>query len=97
MRGRSCRDLIYLEMSVPRARTKLRLRLPVAVMDRDLRASRRRSLEGVALRVERLGTGIRDRDFDLLPFDGAAPARLRAPRVAVVAAVMDATATAVYS
>jgi len=47
-------------MRVSRGRTELRLRLPVAIMDRGLRTSRRRSLEGVALRVERLGAGIRD-------------------------------------
>jgi len=90
--------LIHLEVSVPRGRTKLRLRLPVAVVDRDLRAPRWRSLEGVALCVERLGAGIRHRDLDLLPFDGAAATRFRAPRVAaVIAAVVDATAAAVYS
>lgn len=61
-------------MRISRGRTKLRLRLPVAVMDRDLRASRWRSLEGVALRVESLGTGIGDRDLDLLALDGAAAA-----------------------
>lgn len=84
-------------MRVSRGRTKLRLRLPVAIMNRHLRTSRRRSLEGVALRVERLGAGIGDRDLDLLPLDGAAAARVRAPRVAVVAAVVDATAATVYS
>lgn len=84
-------------MRVSRGRTKLRLRLTIAIMDRDLRTSRRRSLEGVALRVERLGAGIGDRDLDLLPLDRAAAARVRTSRVAVVAAVVDATAATVYS
>lgn len=84
-------------MRVSRSRTELRLRLTVAVMDRDLRAPRRRSLEGVALRVERLGAGIGDRDFDFLPLDGIAAARVRTPRAAIVAAIVDATATTMYS
>jgi len=84
-------------MRVSRGRTELRLRLPVAIMDRGLRTSRRRSLEGVALRVERLGAGIGDRDFDLFSLDGAAAARVRTSRVAVVAAVVNATAAAVHS
>lgn len=66
-------------------------------MDRDLRTSRRRSLEGVALGIERLGAGIGDRDFDLLSLDGAAATRVRTSRVTVVAAVVDATAATVYS
>lgn len=61
-------------MRVTRDWTKLRLRLPVAVMHRDLRTSRRRSLQGVALGVERLGAGVGDRNLDLLPFDGATAA-----------------------
>lgn len=88
---------IYLKMRISRGRTKLRLRLPVAIMDRDLRTSRRGSLEGVALGIERLGARIGDRDLDLFPLDGAAATRVRTSRVTVVAAVVDATAATVYS
>lgn len=79
------------------SRTKLRLRLPIAIMNRDLRALRWRSLEGVAFCVKSFGAGVGDRDFNLLPFDRATAARVRASRAAVVAAVMDATAATMYS
>lgn len=66
-------------------------------MHRHLRTPRRRPLEGITFGVERLGAGVGDRDLDLLPFDGAAATRVRAPRVAVIAPVLQATAAAVYS
>lgn len=66
-------------------------------MNRDLRAPRWRSLESVAFCVKSFGTGVGDRNFDLFPFDRATAARVRASRVAVVAAVVDATAATMYS
>lgn len=71
------------------------MRLSIAIVHRGLRTFRGCSLEGVTLRVQRFGAGIRHGDFYFLPLHRVAAIRLRTPRTPIVTPVVDASTASV--